>query len=973
MFAYVLITVLIIVFSFNCQAAKARHYSIKEGAVTPNQVPAKGIGSVEKSVLIKHEGWYELFVHSAPWPTDLFLDGKRLGHFSFTSKAWPGSEKYKALNIYLKPGQHKLRFERLYHPGLPYIRSVRLSASSNLAGKVSLIPASDTMVYRAGGKAAMQLTAARLSSAYVINFAIKNAFTGEVIHILVKEIPSGSGLFNEDIHFPTDKEGVFNVEVKQLYYGQVARPFQYVVIDTSSITAATTNTDTKKELVRRIVPAQTKPDYASPNLSINTQSPTIGSYIESSGNGVYGAKETPDYFAYKLNLPDSSGFYLAEIDYPDNEPRVFTISLVEKGVSPYALDSGVITGDEYPLSQNIQTTRIYFHAREYNPRLLFLNWHQGKRIAVSEIRIYRVDENSLPSLLGATKSERKFSAFYEEPMRFTSYFGAKPTGNDWTEIYTTAQRWAKWSNFVGQNQWLQSIANYQHTMWPTDLLPGYAPSDESGFSLLGPVTPYDMHKKDVVRLLLLMAEKYNIAFVGELVIPASGYIQEAMNSRFNTAVTSTEPLSSSPWLLVSDQGKVGGKSPFLPYFNPVHPEVQSWIEDIVTELALRYADSPAFTGLAIRLMSWSFSSWQAFPSIFWGYGDYTINKFEQETGIKLPVSMHAKDRFAKRYKWLVKNHYEDWVNWRVFSITAFHKKLLEILKSARPDLKLYINSFGPDYSQADWGRHGGWSSRYNKLDKLDWHKFIRESGVDPLQYSDDSGIIFSNSFKYPAGVRAEFKADGVAAKKLASLQWKEANDPRPIKISARKRTSGTVSAARFDNAYMEYHFPVEWIGYDKLTWKKSKTLNIVAAINPPGRAVLRRYAWAMAEGNIDFMIDGGLGYINGEPSLLRSFFSDYHSLPAIGMTRFSVAGGIAIWHGEYEGKSYVYLVNKEAAENSHTLRFSGSSDFSRAATGDVFRTGSENEINLTLKPYELIVLESNKAGIKPVSHEISIP
>ncbi len=953
----------VFLYSFNGYSATLNNYVIPEGIDKISQAPLKGIGTVEKIISTEDTGWFELFIHSAPWPTDIFVDDKFVGHFSFADKAWMSVKRYKALNLFLHKGVHKIRLERLYHPGLPYIHSIKIMPADGLSGNIIIEFDKVEMVHRFGDKFVMHFLAKKQLNSYEIVFDIKNAFTGEVVDTLNKVIPAGIGLFEGDIEMHTMHKGVFNVKTKHHYYGQLARPFQYVVIDASN--SVINGTNIEKELITRIVPAETEPDYTSPHYRVRKGDNDISPFIESAGNGVYGTKNNPDYFAYELDLPDSSGFYLAEIDYPDNEARAFTISLVEKTVNPHALDAGIVTGGNYPISNKTQTTQIYFHTREHDPRLLFLNWHQGKKIAVNEIRIYRVNEDGLPPLIEAAKSERKFSAFYEEPMRFTNYFGARATGNDWTQIYTTAERWARWSAFVGQNQWLQSIANYQHTMWPTDLLPGYAPADEDAFSLLGPVSPYDPLKKDVVKLLLLMAEKYGISFIGELVMPASGYIKEALDNKFSQVEVGSYGNTYKPWLIVSNEGVVGGESVFAPYFNPVHPEVQKWVTDIFSELALRYRDSPNFDGLAIRLMGWAFASWQAFPSINWGYGDYTIEKFERDTGIKIPVHGKLPGRFKERYQWLAKNYYETWINWRVSAITAYHKKLYGILKTARPDLKLYINTFGPDFSQADWGKHGGWQGRYRKLNKIGWHKMLRESGVEPKNYTNEPGIVFSNSFQTPAGVRAQLKVKGKAAEQYAGLQWQEANNPTSIKLSNKNKHGGTVAAVRFTNEYMEYDFPVSWIGYESIQWRKKKKLRIVGRLEPTGRSVLQRYAWAMSEGNIGLISDGGLGYVLGEPSILRPFMREYHSLPNIGMTKRVMNNDSVLWYGKKDKEYYMYLVNISGHAITSKVCFPKKTYFTRVTSGIPIKTNIQNQVNISLNSYELAVFKTTVLPVVP--------
>jgi len=934
-----------------------------------NNKPIKGIGYIEYKITITelHSGWYELFVNSASWPTDFFIDDQLIGHFSFSKQRWLDGPKYKALNLYLMPGTHVMRFERLYHPGLPHIRSVKLRPSIDFSGKVSLTATSDKMVFRAGEPLTMHLMAEKQSIVNEINFDIKDAFTGELVTSFSHNISNGVGLYENNLSIPTNVEGVFNVDVNHAGVGQLARSFQYVVIDTKS--KESSSATLSKQLVDRIDATQTLPDYTSSSNRVVTNRNIVGSYLESKKRGIYGNRNKPDFFSYKLNLPEL-GFYLIEVDYPDDAARAYTISLVESVANPHALDTGVVTGGNYAISNEIQTSRIYFHAREKQPRLLFLNWHSGKRIAIKEIRIYRVDENSQVLMREMSQSQRKFGVFYEEPMRFTAYFGANRTGSQWTEIYKTTKRWATWSNLIGQNLWLQSIANYQHVMWPTNLLSGYAPADENSFALLGPVSPFDMQKKDIVRLLLLMAEKYNISFVGELAIPASGYLKTAMDRRFSKAASDRVDGEKKPWLIVSADGKIGGKSPYQPYFNPIHTDVQKWIEDVVVEIVMRYKDSPNFDGLAVRLMSWSFASWQGFPSIHWGYGDYTINKFERDTGIKIPHNVKAPGRFKKRYKWLTKNHYKTWVDWRVTQVTEFYKKLYSRLQSARPDLKLYINTFGPDFSQSDWGKKGGWPARYRKLQKLGWHNLLRESGLDPLRFKDSSGIIFSNSFQYPAGIRSKRNIRGKAADKLGALQWQEAHNPKAIHLSAKLKDNGSVAAVRFGNAYMEYDFPVKWIGYDKIHWRKAKKIRIVGAINPPGRMALKKYAWALAEGNINFMTDGGLGYVLGDPSVLQSFMREYHSLPDIGMTKLgdSKNKDNVLWFGEKNFQGYIYIVNTSGKPSISLVQFDKSAELTRITTGKMLSTDENNVARILLQPFELIAFSVSSSNVKPVSN-----
>ena len=135
-------------------------------------------------------------------------------------------------------------------------------------------------------------------------------------------------------------------------------------------------------------------------------------------------------------------------------------------------------------------------------------------------------------------------------------------------------------------------------------------------------------------------------------------------------------------------------------------------------------------------MAWQFYSWQAIPSIHYGYEDYTIELFEKETGIKVPVAGDAADRFERRYRWLMANAYERWVDWRCEKIFRYHCRLARILTAARPDLKLYLDCFSPnfaeDYSDSDWEERG-------------WLGLIRETGLDPARYRGEPSIVLSDA------------------------------------------------------------------------------------------------------------------------------------------------------------------------------------------------------------------------------------
>ncbi|WNB76166.1 family 10 glycosylhydrolase [Methylomonas koyamae] len=929
--------------------SKQNFFSIAAISSIKDKKNINSVGSVEYRFTISTEdaGWYELWVEAGDWPTDLFLDNQLLGHFPLRSSVWRQEGRLrKVTNLKLDEGEHAIRFGRLYFPGLPNIRNIALKPSENYSGMVAAKVNASSMVFRKGEPFQLYLQTGQ--SAGTLNLNIRETQNEKIIWSTNQPATSAG----ETLSIPTDREGVFDLTIKHPVAGQSARTIQYVVIDTDNPNADIASSE-DKQLIATIDPATSAADYYS-SLPILAKG-----YVESGSNGAYENPVNPDYFAYTLRLPDKNGFYLVEVDYPDDENRTFTISLVDEAVNPYALDSGVVTGGSFPLSNSTKTSQLYFYARTNNPRLLFLNWHANQQIALSQIRVYKIS-SGLPYLM-AQPSERLFGTFFEETLRFTTYFGAGPKSSEWDEIKKAADRWAEWSRFVGNNLWMQSIANYQSVMWPSKVLPGYAPAEEDRYGLIGPPSEKDPVQKDLVRLLLLTAEKNNLAFIGELNIPLIGFIRDALDLRFGGSGDSSRNTNETPWLTVSDQGKIGGKSPFDPYLNPVHPKVQEWVESIFSELAERYKDSPAFNGLAVRLMGWAFSSWQAFPSIHWGYDDFTVRLFEKETGIEVPVPETDAGRFKKRYDWLTQTQYERWVSWRCNKIFDFYKRLASILQSAKPGLKLYINAFGPDYSASDWGQYGGWRGRAAKLNKMGWSAVIKESGIDPEMFKSYPNIILSNASYYPPGVRAK----GAEAASQAEVELKEIQDPSYISAAAHNDKNASESSVQFLSNYMEYDFPVINIGFNKLLRDKDK-LRICGALEPPGKLVLSRYLDAMVKGNITLFTDGGVGYVLGQPNALRPFLKEYLNVPKIPMQKVANDSDvIALWYGFKSDQVYYYLVNKSDKAANVKINFSGGSESIRLASSQVDDTAT-----ISLEPYSLKSFTTVEPNSYPMRFDI---
>ena len=907
-------------------------------------------------------GWYELWVEATRWSTDLYLDGKFLIHTPFASDLWePDGKAHKVMNLHLERGRHRLRFYRPWHPGLPWMSRFYLQPARDVTGMVRLEPQTGYLAFRKGQAFPVLLNAGKQRAKQKLVISIVDPAAKRTVGRIIRSIPPGAGLHQDTLSIPTDREGIFEVRVTDPRIRPVARLIQYIVIDTQTRPSAPARL--AKKLIATIDCTERKPDYRSDETRV-THTP-LGAYRESGDRGYYQYSQDCSFFAYTLPALAVQKPHLVEVDCPDDDERIFTMSIVEQSVCPYPMDSGIVCGGRYAMSNRLHVHQIFFHPRRNDPRLVFLNWHTGQRAAASKIRIYRVT-SGLPDLAGASSAireaqppfpRRTFGMYWEECLRFTTYFGAMPEGNEWPNLHRALDRWGQWSRYMGMNMWVQTIAVYQALLWPSKAIVGYGP-DLAGF--LGPQTAKEPFQKDIMRLQLLTCEKYGIDYVGELHIPPNRVLKHYLDERFGGKGRIDDNGPHKPWLIVSKDGRIGGSARGMPYFNPVHPAVQDWVASIVEELAQRYKDSPAFKGVALRLMGWAFSSWQTFPSIHWGYGDYTCSLFQRETGVEIPVPGNARDRYARRYQWLMANAYEPWAAWRCKSIRAYYERLAKIVTDARPTARLYINAFGPHYGNADWS--GDKLSRIAALDDKGWTKLARESGIDAILLNRTPGVVFSDSRTYPPGIRSY---NGDAAYRAAALAA-EFVHTEGLEATSKPAPGGTVAATRFCNQYMEADMLVKKIGFANMPYHsgvRSKQIGIAAALNAAGRHALARYAAAMADGNVTLLVDGGLGYVLGQPLVHREFAAEYCSLPAVGMERLPGSGDpVALWQGRHEGRGYLYVVNRASYPLTARVQFTDTRPPRRLVTGDALEVAGDGTVALALEPYQLVALTSDRAA-----------
>lgn len=905
----------------------------------------EGQGWVEYDFSTPTSGWYQLLLKGARVDDhDFFID---------TVHVYNGSLAGKIGNFFLAAGRHTLRVQRLAFPGLGALEgfTLRRAGDESLAATVRIDLASDRLVFRTGETLALDIRAGARTMPATLSVLTRRTDTNALIETRTIALPAAPGPTTTRVDISCRGEGVFYLSFadnKGPIPADDLRQIQFAVIDTSAA-PQNTGADLQKTLLTEIDCAQVPPANAFYQGGGKTRVVTTaaGTYRESGDQGYLQNKNDPSFFAYNLNVPRAQQPYLVAVDYPDDALRTFCIGLQERVMIDYPPVGGVDSGGEWSLSNRLHTQSFLFWPRGTEVRVTFLNAHTGRRAAAARIRLFRID-GDLPPLLPRQKKDegrrRGFGYWLEEGDRWAAFFGAP----DKTLAGHMAgmERWAQAAAYMGATTLAPTLAVYQNVLYPSRFYNGY-------FRPTGGAR--DPLPLDLARLLLLVCEKHGLRLLPDFHPTWNGYKRRMVDD----APYASSPSAPPPHLMVARDGKTGDGF-FRPYFNPLFPANQDWLIGMAGEFADRYNDSPALEGISLRVMSWAWESRSGYPSLHWGYEDYSVALFERDTGIKIPVAAGDPDRFAKRYDWLVSNARARWVAWRCEKIAALHRRLSARVRQARPDLLLRVPLHG---GPLDVGYHLG-DDYVRKTDREHGPaNGLREAGFDTARLSSPNGALGLINAQAYYGRRLSLDTPAQTAFYEQAGRDKLL-DPATLSVF---RTP-TVREHLFGNTYFEANrvaVPAK-VGLENVA-----PTGFVGVVNPAGRHFLERFAVALAETDANRLLDGGEGYVLGQDQYLRPFLREFCSLPAAPFTpRADARDPVAVWERKHNNSLLFYAVNRERFPVTLTLRLSPGAAVTRLATGAPV-AATNGVLRVLLQPYELRAFKGTpKTAITGISVDI---
>ncbi len=872
-------------------------------------------------------GWYELVARATAAGIEFRFDPDANGQsdVAFYEGAGARDGEDRVGNVWLTAGRHRLRMQRYYWTGFPRNEGFILrAAAGNPAKSMSASIGRGVPVYRIGECPALELRAGGSGADTRLTVWTRDS-SGKARRVDSIRYAPADAPSVQKLPLFCEEEGSFRLAFGQEnreFPANIAKPMSYEVVDTRTAPVAAAF---NKTLVDEIDVVSRAPDYSSggPTRIVRT---AAGAYRESGDTGftryqrapalVRKVLPEPSWYAYRLDGILAQRPHLVEVDYPDDQLRTFGIALRESAPLSYPVAGGVDSGGEFPPSMQTQTQSLLYWPRAAETRLTLLNAHDGRRAAASRIRVYRLD-GPLPPLEIRQPRGRSFLNWYEEGTNFLSMYGAPDDQAAAPRV--AAQRWAEAARHIGVNVLAPTVSVYGMALYPSDFNLAFSRPDF-----------------DYLRRILLTAEKYRLQVLPELHARADElawpYVQQP---------------DPKPNLLVSKDGKTNFYQPdgktrvYPPLYNPLHPANQDWYVGMIGELADRYADSPALIGINLRLMQWANPALNNFHSLDWGYDDYTVGLFKQETGSAVPLGSNDDGyRFNQRYRWLMANARSQWIEWRCRKIAQLYARISERIRRVRPDLLLYSSVF--QWEASDTQREA-----------------LRDAGLDPAMLGRIPGVRMINALH----AYGRNEASALATQKLRDQLLDQDNLSL---FAAAGEPASFLASAKYLEA-TDAIAPAASLGFDATTHPTWTS----AVANPAGRQVLERYAVELAQTDAQMLGDGGNGYSLGQP-VLREFLAEFRSLPSEPFSlRQDARDPVAIRERKTAAGLQLYAVNRERYAVQVHLKFSRNAKLARLKDGSDVAL-HDDALTVELLPYQLIAWEA-AADARLVQVRVQIP
>jgi hypothetical protein len=588
-------------------------------------------------------------------------------------------------------------------------------------------------------------------------------------------------------------------------------------------------------------------------------------------------------FVARLTLP-RLGLYLLRVSYPDDKVRTCEVAVVSPDAQDlYNAQTGYLTGAEYPCTNRMQALDCLLWPRDVHQAILFTTKTVGQPAAAARVDVFEV-AGGLPSSPVATSAgARQMGLYWEDANPFPACLGQQGTGM--AEFDRAMCNLCDLMDYTGQN------VLYHPAVWYDG--PIYNSLVEQSGTAGGQDFPHDAW----MEILLKRFEERGFKFYPTLNVHSLCSLAKSANAD-PQKVKEGQPTFND----VQRDGTVMARTYHgkLPAYNAIHPQVQQRVLAIVQEMADRFGASPAFGGIAFHMARCTLLQLGGIDA---GYDDWSIARFEKDTGTGVPVAAGDPDRFSKRYAWLMANARQPWIGWRCAEVAGYFGRAARILTQKRADLRLVAVILNPHVPVPSDLKQ--WEAGKRQVE------LSREAGLDPALLARQPGVVIERNVG-PSDYRWYVSHHPTAAPALLAVRrWYFTDDQ--LRDYRTAKDFGTWFYYRyFESAAPKNPLSCSW--YRDPGW-------LATALVPGGDYYMEDYAHSMAVLDPAIMVDGGftLG-IQGHAAQVERFARVFRLLP-VGDWK-DVAGlgeQVAARVLEIAGKHYLYVVNRTSSRMDVTI------------------------------------------------------
>ncbi|OAM90596.1 hypothetical protein OH491_02220 [Termitidicoccus mucosus] len=912
---------------------------------------------------VPEDGWYVLsFQHMPSLAREVFVDGRRvslyLGLSMRSAAEWAGKPMEagagwtKEASLPLTAGRHTLTVKRVGRMSFPagFARAWKIeTAGESPRDRVEAFIAGRRELRR-GEPLLLRLTGGGGNIAAVYDIVRIDEMSGRETPVARAEFPASPEMRVLDLAVPCDEEGVFTLAAKSGGEKLGASDFitngggTYFVIDTAAAPAPGADAGMKRRLVFDIdcvantvngAPVRAGKNYWEANGATRVVAAPAGRYRESNdGRGPdvdphpRAAAENFSGFAYLLENVAPGRPLVIEIEHPDDDWRSVCVSIVDvfersdagkmQGYLPPTF--GYETGGYLPLSNTMLTETVMFWPNGRDVHLGLVSSRLGKRAAAARIRVFEVEGELPPG--GVTGGGRVVGMWMEEHERWHTHFNTPKNAGPAARDFIGLKRTMEWLAHTGVNAFWPTAVAYQQCTYDSPILDGFL------------LKPYN-----IPRLSALLCEKHRIGYLAEIFLARLRYFDEHVMTE---GVENPSDLYTRSWWGFSMEGREPGGT--WPYWNVLHPRVQDMMISIYGELADSLADTSSFIGLSGRLDAWQWEGLYALTGMDWGYEDWTVRRFENETGIAVPDGGDPEKRFEARHRFLTGEKIKPrWVAWRGEKVTGFLLRLAERMRQAKPGVVFYLCGDGRQ------DENHGLSLSENILERM------AGSGIDLEKLSASPGVGLLPTAAFGRGKTFTYLADQRSYDRLRNPEYSKAGYNRERGFA-------------LYGAYQEWgpEFPLAKLGAPLPRWHYCSS-SAAAGVN-----ALEPLASALAGQDSMVIREGGYPLIYGRREFHTRWMEEFSRLPRRPFEPVEFARDpVAVWQREEPDKLLFYAVNREHYPVGISLEIAGAGAVTPLgrAGGVPMKNGS---LKLKLEPYQLLSFEA-PAGAVIRSARVAVP